>query len=249
MKTQIKTSVPLVSLTLGLAMATSGVQSVCAQAGGNPDATKSKWESSAAVGLTLTKGNSDTVLVTGNVQTQRKWTRDELSLGLDGAYGENDGEKNNQSLRSYAQWNHLFNDRLFGGLRTDFLHDDIADVDYRVTLSPLLGYYFIKKEATRLSAEVGPGFIFERQGNKESQYTSLRLGERFEHRFSLRARLWQSLEFLPQVDDFENFLLLAEMGVEASLTESSVCKPTCKTPTITNPPPAANTTTCGSSAA
>ena len=50
-------------------------------------------------------------------------------------------------------------------------------------------------------------------------YMALRLAERFEHKLNDRARVWQSAEFLPQVDDFSNYVIVAEVGVEADLTE------------------------------
>ena len=48
----------------------------------------------------------------------------------------------------------------------------------------------------------------------------MRLGERFEHKFNDRARVWESVEFLPQVDKFDNYLVNFEIGVEAALTKS-----------------------------
>ena len=46
---------------------------------------KPKWESSAAAGLTLTSGNSETFMATLTAATMRKWEKNELSFGLDGA--------------------------------------------------------------------------------------------------------------------------------------------------------------------
>ncbi len=48
---------------------------------------------------------------------------------------------------------------------------------------------------------------------------ALRLGEKYEMAISERARLWQSLDLLPQVDDLNNFIAKLELGVEADLTE------------------------------
>ena len=38
----------------------------------------------------------------------------------------------------------MFTDRFYGYARVDALHDGIADVEYRVTLSPGVSYYFAK---------------------------------------------------------------------------------------------------------
>ncbi len=176
------------------------------------------WDTSAALGFTLTRGNSDTLLFTGNILTGKKWGQNELSFGADATYGENNSVKNAESLHGFGQYNRLFTERAYGYLRLDGLHDAIADVEYRFTLSPGVGYYFIKEENTKLSGEVGPAFIYEKQGDDTKGYFTLRLAERFDHKLNNRAKIWQSLEILPQVDDFDNYIVNAEVGVETSLT-------------------------------
>jgi hypothetical protein len=43
----------------------------------------------------------------------------------------------------------------------------------------------------------------------------LRVAERFEHKFESKARIWHNLEWIPQIDDFDNWILNAEVGVSA----------------------------------
>jgi putative salt-induced outer membrane protein YdiY len=192
-------------------------------------AETNKWETSAAAGLSLTRGNSETLLATIGINSTRKTADDEILLGAAGAYGENtvedkttgkdDTQKTAQSLSAYGQYNHSINDRWYAGVRLDFLHDRIADLDYRFTLSPLIGYYAIKKPMTTLKFEAGPSGVIERQGEENNEYIALRLAERFDHKFSDKAKMWQSLEYIPQVDRFHNYLIIFELGAEASLTE------------------------------
>jgi putative salt-induced outer membrane protein len=191
---------------------------------------KPKWETSAGVGVTLTSGNSESVQAAANFLTQYKRAKDEFRFTVDAGYGEAKPaesatnpdpqmEKNTAFVRGSAQYNRLFSERLYGYLRVEAMHDDIADVTYRVTLSPGLGYYFIKNDKTLLSAELGPGYVFEKLGNDENDYATLRIGERFEHKLSKTARLWQSVEILPEVTDFNNFLASFTAGIEADITK------------------------------
>lgn len=177
------------------------------------------WKTSAALGLSLTGGNTETLLVNANVISTKKWGQNELALGADGNYGEDSGDKNAESIRGYAQYNRLFNERLFGYARVEALHDAIADVEYRVTLSPGIGYYFIKTDTITLRAEAGPAYILEKLGRNTEEYMTLRLAERFDWKMTKTSTLWQSAEVLPQVDRFENYLVNAEIGVETALTE------------------------------
>ncbi len=179
-----------------------------------------KWEGSASIGATLTRGNSDTLLFTARVQGLKKWDQNELNLGVDGTYGESSNVKNNDSLRGYGQYNRLFTEKFYGYLHAEALHDDIADVQYRINVGPGAGYYFIKKERMLLSAEGGPSFVFEDVGGKTASYMSGRLAEKFEYKLTDRARIWQKAEYLPQLDDLANYLLNFEIGVETDISKA-----------------------------
>ena len=187
------------------------------------------WDASAAVGLTLTRGNSKTLLFTGNVNANKKWDHNELNLGMDGVYGENNSVKNAESVHGFGQFNRLFSERAFGYLRLEGLHDGIANIDYRLTVSPGAGYYLVKMTNTTLRAEIGPGYIYEQDGaatvngvlipEHSASYLSLRVAERFDHKLNDRAKIWQSAECLPQVDKFSNYIINAEIGVETAMTK------------------------------
>src|SRR5215471_1041702 len=187
------------------------------------------WESVAAAEMALTRGNSDSFLATVSINSTRKWTKEEVLLGAGAGYGdtttknaagENTTTKTQDFLRGFGQWNHLFTERFYGGVRVEGLHDDIADINYRFTISPLVGYYFVKRTNTFLSGEIGPSFVFQQLGENTDSYVALRLGERFEHKFNGGAKIWETLEWIPQVDEFHNWILNAELGVSAPIMKS-----------------------------
>jgi putative salt-induced outer membrane protein YdiY len=187
------------------------------------------WESVASADLALTRGNSRSFLGTVTLNTHRKWDSDELLLGGAAGYGNSTTKNSNGEevssetqdyLKGFGQFNHLFTERLYAGLRLEGLHDNIADINYRFTVSPLMGYYFIKETNTLLSGEVGPSLITQELAHVRKTYAALRLGERFEHKFDGGAKIWETLEFLPQIDDFSNWILNAEVGVSAPIVKS-----------------------------
>ena len=201
-----------------------------------PTAPTNKWDAAAAAGMTLTRGNSETLLMTLGIKALRRGTNHEVLLGAAGTYGENTTEKTvvtsngdrvkkdettktAASASGYGQFNYLLTDRFYTGGRVDLVHDEIADLKYRATVSPLAGYYAIKNPWTKLSFEAGPSGVFEQQGDEANQYAALRVGDRFEHKFAPKARAWQTLDIMPQVDRFSNYLILAEVGAEAALTD------------------------------
>jgi len=214
-----------VELTVAALTALTAVNSARAQAVTPAPAPDTSWKSSAAAGLTLTRGNSDTLLATLGAVTGKKWDANEISLGVDGAYGKSKDQATGVnsttagSIHAFAQYNRLFNERLYGYLRVEGLNDSVAAINYRITLSPGLGYYFIKEKKTNLSAEVGPGFVFEKLAGQTQSFVTLRVGEKFHHELSDRARIWESADIMPQVDKFSNYIVNAEAGIEADITQ------------------------------
>ena len=119
-----------------------------------------------------------------------------------------------------------FTERIYGGLRLEGLHDDIANVDYRVTVSPLAGYYLIKETNTFLAVEAGPSWVHERLfvpfpgSDLERSYFALRFAERFEYKFKTGAKIWETAELLPSVEHWADYIVNFEAGVSAPITKS-----------------------------
>ena len=184
------------------------------------------WETSAAAGLTLTRGNSDTLTAVASLTTSRKDRINEWHFGLEGAYGENSGVKNNESVHGFGQYNHLYTDRFYLFGRADALYDGIAKIYYRLTLTAGPGYYLIKNDLTRLSVEASPGVAFEHLAGKSSDvYAVIRFAERFEHKLNEKSKLWESIEFLPKLDNWGDYVANGEVGLETSLTEKFSLRP------------------------
>lgn len=175
---------------------------------------------SAALGLTVTRGNSRTETLTADINAEHKTNTYEVLLGADGTYGRNTGVISSDAIDGHGQYNRFATDRLFYGLKADAMADKVASIDYRVTLAPLVGYYFIKQTNMSLAGEVGPGFVAQKLGPHSAHgFATLRLAERFEYKFSPTAKLWESCEILPQVDYFKNYYVNFEIGVEAALAK------------------------------
>jgi putative salt-induced outer membrane protein len=188
----------------------------------NTPPVKNPWDASLSLGASVTRGNSKTLLLSSSFQGAKKWDKNEVGLGADAVYGEDDGIKNAAALHGFGQYNRLLTERLFGLVRLDGLRDEIADIDYRIAASAGLGYYFIKNKETSLRAEAGPGYIYEQQGGggDSRSYMTLRLAERLDQKLTETAKLWESVEYLPQVDRFENYILNAEIGVETAMSKT-----------------------------
>jgi putative salt-induced outer membrane protein YdiY len=175
------------------------------------------------MGATLTEGNSDTMQATvGLLSEGEKAMLGSIRAGLEGRYGESevDGEteKTMENAKAFLDARKTASERLYTAVNASFLYDDVADIDYRATISAGPGWYLIKNESTALSGDIGPAYVIERVGGEDEDYAALRIGERFEHKFSASARIWQSAEYLAKISEFERYFINAEVGAESAMT-------------------------------
>jgi putative salt-induced outer membrane protein YdiY len=186
------------------------------------DITTTNWHGNVAFGLSLARGNSDTFLMNASALAAREWNQNELKFGADGQYGLNNWGQSNQtqsadSVHGFADYKRLITDRFYGDLNVDGTHDDLADLRYRLIVGPAIGYYFIKSDATKVNGEIGPSFIDEKLGSNTLSYVTMRVTEHAEHAFNKGSKIWEQVDYLPQVDDFNNYLVNTEVGAEAAL--------------------------------
>jgi len=183
------------------------------------------WDSELVTGLSLTDGNSETLLLNVGAATKNISGSNESFLSVEYNYGEStvDGEDSTttDNAKGYAQYNHLLSDVSYAYLKADALYDDLADIDYRVVVGPGLGQYLIKDDVANLAVELGVAWQTEEVGGVEDDFVVLRVAQRYARQLSETAEVWQSVEYLPEIEDFGNYLLNVEIGVQAALNDVS----------------------------
>ncbi len=183
---------------------------------------KSAWKTGASAGLSLTRGNSETLTFNGALSVEgEKPQLGAIRAGVEANYGEAETAGNRETTvdntRLFANVRKTLSERTFAYLDAAVARDEIADVDYRSTLGPGAGFQAIKTEKTTLSFEGGASYVWEKTGGARDDFLALRFAERFTQVLSATAKLWQSVEILPQADDLGRFLSKAELGVEAAI--------------------------------
>ncbi|GHC59396.1 DUF481 domain-containing protein [Roseibacillus persicicus] len=186
---------------------------------GGAGSVGSPWDVTAAANMALAQGNSDSMAYSLQGLATYEGTVWEGLVGADYLYSENDGVAATDSLRVFAQGQRLLTDRIYLGLAASYYSDELADVDYRVDLAGVLGYHLIKNDRTKLSFEVGPGYGWEQQGGQSENFTTIRFGQHFEHQLNSRSKIWQNAVFTPRMEDFGDYFLTVDAGIDTLLTE------------------------------
>lgn len=202
-------------------------------------ADPSEWAKSLAFGFSLTDGNSNTTLLTIDGSISRDYNDNIWLFGATYGFGDaeivtDSGEviddTTRDDFRAVASYKRLLSDRLYVGLTNNFLYDDIAGVDYRVSIFPSLGYFLIREDNLRFNIEVGPGYVFEEltsseiidgeviESSESNDYFAPRVGERLEWDISETAKVFEEVNVTFDVDESDNILVDAQAGIEAAIS-------------------------------
>lgn len=181
------------------------------------------FKTTVSAGLTLTDGNSETLAANASLVTEgQKEGLGSMIAGIEANYGKStvDGveETTVNNAKTYVNVKKTLGQRTFASLDGSLVFDDVALIDYRVTLGPGAGLYLVKNDKRTLTLEAGPSYVWEQVDGKRDNYLALRLSERYSCQISKTAKLAQSLEYTPEASDLDNYLLVGEIGVEAAMT-------------------------------
>ena len=181
---------------------------------------KSPWKADIALGGNFNRGNTDSSLFNLRATGVRETESDRLTLVASGDLGETGGERSAEKASGSANYRRAIHERLYWMLNFAGEYDALANLDYRLTLSPGLGYYFFKNEDMELSLEGGPAYVLEQFRDQDPNSTIRgRLAQEFIYRLNSRVRLFQNAELLSNFERLEDWILTAELGVETSLTD------------------------------
>ena len=206
------------TIRLGVAILATGFCAMMATGDESGDGLKT----TLSLGGTLTRGNSETVQGNATLAVEGEKTRlGSLRTGIEANYGESvvDDERSTtvDNAKFHANVRKTLSERTFAYVAGSVLYDDIARIDYRATVGPGLGVYLVKTDSASLSVEAGSVYVWEEVDGLRDDYVAYRLAERFELALSETSKLWQSAEYVPQAEDFKDYLITAELGIEAAV--------------------------------
>ena len=187
------------------------------------------WQKSLAFGYNATSGNSDTSLFTALSELYKETASDAWKFNLAYSFGEDKnrttseteddlGDTTRNDLRTGGNYKYSMTERTFAGFDSNLLYDEVAEIDYRITTVPTLGYYFLKDADFNFFGEAGPGYIFEKVGGVDDDYLAPKIGEGFTWTISCTSKIFQKANVLVDVNDSDNYLVNAELGVESALS-------------------------------
>jgi putative salt-induced outer membrane protein YdiY len=182
------------------------------------------WDKTITAGYNYTDGNSKTASLNVNGKLARDYEGEAWRFEADYNYGNAAADVNSsrevtkQNARALGDYKHTLDSVFFAGANASYAWDEIADLDYRVVLSPNMGAYLLKNDVTTLSLEAGPSYVWEQLGGEDDNFAAARIADRFVWNISESALFYQSAEYLVAFDDSADYIVNAEIGIEAPLS-------------------------------
>ena len=178
------------------------------------------WNVSGGVGLSLSQGNTENMM--GNANLGADWTKAPWAfiLKADGEYGEDEEKTISERAKGSSQVNLKMSDVFYWLFVTELERDAIADVEYRLKGNLGVGYKAVDQGGSTLVFEVAPGYMREKLGSgAEDDVMTLRFHEGYQLVLQEGAKLWESVDILPDVTEVADYLLNAEIGIEAGISK------------------------------
>lgn len=175
------------------------------------------WRGRLELGLDTAQGNTETLRTHGSISGAKETEANAYFLKAAGRYGESDQETDTESAEAEAKFQHRLSERMYAAVDGNVLHDEIADLSYRARGSLSLGRHFVRTGRTVLSGELGPGYVAEKKGGEEEGFVAGRVAQVLEFLVTDSLQVWQSVEFVQNLEDSRVYFVNAKVGLETVL--------------------------------
>ncbi len=197
---------------------------------------KRKWEREISAGANLAKGNSDSMTINIGIKGNYKAGKNKMTLKANGNYGESKGTTNLERLKGEGKYDYSFNSKSYGLIFGSVEHDDMANLDYRLIASPGIGYKILSTGKPKLDVELGPAYVGE--SFRDQSFSSMigcRVAQTFKYKINNAFKVTESLSFIGNIADVQDYFFNAEVGIESDLTEKLLLRVTLKDNFVNQP--------------
>lgn len=181
------------------------------------------WKGAADVGLSLSKGNSDTTSLAFAFNAARKTTRDRIGVYANSLYASNSTSGASittaNAVRGGVRYDVNLSEKSFVFALGDLEYDEFQNLDLRAVLGGGYGRRLVRSERTSFDVFGGGSFnreFFSTGLNRSSG--EVLLGEELTHKISERTSLAQKLVFYPNLSETGEYRLNFDISAVTQLS-------------------------------
>lgn len=185
------------------------------------NAAKKNWKDEGELSYVETGGNTDTSTLSAKNTLNYKFnekTNGTWKVGV--LNSENAGVKSAESYFSELRGDYLMTKHLYAALVAGWSKDKFAGIDSRYYVGPTVGYKILNGPKQFLKSEASLDYVNEEYTNDtDADFTRGRLFGEYEYRFNEDNTFIQSLEFLQDFSDGDNYNVNSDSALISSLNE------------------------------
>lgn len=192
------------------------------------------WHGSINVAYQASRGNTYQNSATVLANVNRRWEKDRVN-GNFGYYYSETGTTRENTEKSTDRWelegqhDHFWSALFYSYENAKFEQDDIAGLDYRLRLGAGAGLQWLDARnfdttgKWSFNQEVGAAWIknsyVDQDPSADDSYATLRYAHHLKYhpKWNPGIEGFHNLEYLPQVDDWENYLMRADVGFSTKI--------------------------------
>lgn len=186
-----------------------------------------KWTGAVVVGGMLERGNTRTESLSVTIDAMRRTEIDRITLDAAYRFGRQrdpdtgDDQTTTDNWFFGAKYDYFLSDQWYVYAGSRFERDRIADLDLRMTPGAGVGYQWVETARTSFYTEAGLAWLYEDYAGADSTDSlALRLAYELTHQLNDSVSLFHGVEYFPSLEDFGDYLILADAGIRADLTSS-----------------------------
>lgn len=188
---------------------------------------KPKWTGAVVAGAVLSRGNTESSSASVGADAMLRTERTRTTLGAGYNYAnqrDNDTRKNSTSADEWfakGKYDYFIYDKTYFYGNIKYEQDRIADLDRRVAPGTGMGYQWVEKPDFNFFTEGGFSYVNEKYSNPEEtrSYAAARLAYHLDKTFNSHVKGFHNLEFIPDLEDRQAFLVDTDVGLRTAITE------------------------------
>lgn len=180
------------------------------------------WTREISLGYTRSSGNTDNAALDLRALAKTELDTGDFSTRFDLGYSQSDNQMDSQDWTSLTRYAHDISEdgRWFNPWTLEIFHDKFADIDYRVTPSIGLGYWFLQDEDRKFSLEGAFGYEKTEYYNDSDETMIFQARGYYEQKILDNAKISQEVIVTPALDGESGVRVKSETGFTNPLSDS-----------------------------
>lgn len=179
-----------------------------------------RWSYQVGFDVSGSSGNAENLGSAVDAQAKLEGPNDRLLLYGNYHYKETDGLRSADEQKGGIRYTNFFGKKYGWFVREELERDTFEGIDFRSTTALGLSYRFIKEERLSLEGSAGLSYRYDSfadVGLANEDFPGLDFGADLAWQFADWGKLVTTVTYLPSFEDFADYLLEQETGVDVPL--------------------------------